>query len=288
MLIKCQECSAEISDKAKTCPNCGCPIFYNEEPLIIQSNIPIQDGKGNKKEKKKSSSLSIWACILALLKPTIIIAGILGVIDLIKKDKTKKHIGSWFAIIMCLLYVGLVLPSESDDKKEDTKETITINSNESTESPTHKENSKDKDKNNKTDKDNNKNEESQISAGGSFDVDGLNISINEVSTNYTNYDDEYGFHSLEKGTKYVMVSFTCTNNSKKDRYVSIYDYECYADGSLCEQYYGLGGDFINTNLSSGRKVTFSTYYIAPSDAKNIELEYTKNIWTDEKVIIKIK
>lgn len=26
-LIKCKECGKEISDKAKTCPNCGCPIF---------------------------------------------------------------------------------------------------------------------------------------------------------------------------------------------------------------------------------------------------------------------
>ena len=26
-LIKCKECGKEVSDKAKTCPNCGCPIF---------------------------------------------------------------------------------------------------------------------------------------------------------------------------------------------------------------------------------------------------------------------
>ena len=25
-LVKCKECGKEISDKAKTCPNCGCPI----------------------------------------------------------------------------------------------------------------------------------------------------------------------------------------------------------------------------------------------------------------------
>ena len=24
--IKCPECNKEISDKAKSCPNCGCPI----------------------------------------------------------------------------------------------------------------------------------------------------------------------------------------------------------------------------------------------------------------------
>lgn len=32
-LIKCSECGREISDKAKNCPNCGCPIdkFQNEK-----------------------------------------------------------------------------------------------------------------------------------------------------------------------------------------------------------------------------------------------------------------
>jgi len=28
-LIKCEECGKDISDKAFTCPNCGCPISSN-------------------------------------------------------------------------------------------------------------------------------------------------------------------------------------------------------------------------------------------------------------------
>lgn len=30
-LISCSECSKQVSDKAQTCPNCGCPI--NSQPL---------------------------------------------------------------------------------------------------------------------------------------------------------------------------------------------------------------------------------------------------------------
>ena len=30
-LIKCDECSKEISDKAKTCPICGCPTKFSLE-----------------------------------------------------------------------------------------------------------------------------------------------------------------------------------------------------------------------------------------------------------------
>lgn len=47
-------------------------------------------------------------------------------------------------------------------------------------------------------------------------------------------------------------------------------------------------DFINANLSSGRNVSFDVFFIVPSDAEEIELEYTENVWTDEKIIIKLQ
>ena len=47
-------------------------------------------------------------------------------------------------------------------------------------------------------------------------------------------------------------------------------------------------DFINANLSSGRNVSFDVFFIVPSAAEEIELEYTENVWTDEKIIIKLQ
>lgn len=37
-LIKCPECGKEISDKAKACPNCGCPLEQKEEPVNVQTH----------------------------------------------------------------------------------------------------------------------------------------------------------------------------------------------------------------------------------------------------------
>lgn len=34
-LIKCPECNKEISDKAKICPNCGCPINNNTKYKVV-------------------------------------------------------------------------------------------------------------------------------------------------------------------------------------------------------------------------------------------------------------
>lgn len=83
-----------------------------------------------------------------------------------------------------------------------------------------------------------------ISAGNVFEANGLKITINEINANYTDYDDPYNMRSPKEGYKYISVSFTYENTSKSDSYVSIYDYDCYADGSLCKQSY-----YFDTDLS---------------------------------------
>lgn len=39
-LIKCPECSKEISDKASACPNCGCPLSEMVKGGIVRIKMP--------------------------------------------------------------------------------------------------------------------------------------------------------------------------------------------------------------------------------------------------------
>ena len=39
-LIKCSECGKEVSDKAATCPNCGCPISQMSSSGIVKIKLP--------------------------------------------------------------------------------------------------------------------------------------------------------------------------------------------------------------------------------------------------------
>lgn len=127
------------------------------------------------------------------------------------------------------------------------------------------------------------------SSNNTFEVDGLEITLNDSDLKFTNYDDEYDMYTPAEGMKYISASFTFNNTSDSDKYVSIYDFTCYADNTTCEQVFlPDDSDFINTNLSSGRNVTFTTYYTVPKNAKSIELEYTENVWTDDKIMIKLK
>ena len=268
-MIICKECGKEISDKANVCPHCGYPV---------QAVSTTQKSKDN--SKKKDSALSIWAAILGLFTYTCWLGGILAIIDFLKRDKTKRHIGSGFALFMCVAQLAVCSTKDTNDtntNKGNVQEVVNVQSSKTS-------NNENQEATNEVTEE----KTNEVTVGNSFEARGLKVTLNDANTDFTDYDDEYGVYKPEDGYKYISASFTFENTGDSDRYVSIYDFDCYADGTLCEQSYNFGGDFINANISSGRNVSFDTYYVVPVESNSIELEYTSNIWTNEKVIIKIK
>jgi len=134
-------------------------------------------------------------------------------------------------------------------------------------------------------------EDEFVKVGGSFEDNGLKFTVNDADLDFQITDDEYGLYDLDEGLHYIKVDFTFENTgSSGDKYVSIYDFDCYADNTTCEQQYvtSVTGDFMNANLSPGRNVSFSILFAVPDGAESIELEYTSNIWSDEKVVVKLQ
>lgn len=268
-MIKCRECGKELSDKARTCPNCGCPInnMAGNNAVNTEESFNIVTGK------KRNSTLSTVSAFLALFTCTSPIGIITAVIDLAMasgKEKKEKHTGSYFAIIWGILFILIISSNVSNKNKENAAVDVSNNIS--------------KQEENKEDKTQN-----EISKGQSFENNGLKVTINDINLEFKDYTDEYGMYNPADGMKYIMVSFTFENVGDSDTYVSIYDFDCYADNTSCEQaYLPNESDFINTNLSAGRNISFQTYYTVPENAENIELEYTSNIWTGEKIIIKVK
>lgn len=134
------------------------------------------------------------------------------------------------------------------------------------------------------------NPNAQLTVGSTFEKNGLKITVNDANLDYYQYiDDEYGFSAPADGKRLVMASFTFENTGKSDAYVSIYDFDCYADNTSCDQsFISDDNGFINGNISPGRNVSFQTYYEVPINAQSVELEYETNIWTNEKAIIKLQ
>ena len=89
-LVKCSRCGNEYPEENGVCPNCGLPSSGSPAPA-----------------SKKHSGMSIAAFILALLGCTFFIGLILAIVDLCKKDKTKKHSLSIAALVIACLYILL-------------------------------------------------------------------------------------------------------------------------------------------------------------------------------------
>lgn len=114
-LINCTECGREVSDKATSCPHCGCPVSIVSVPVtpskpvnskpMEQVNNQIQQNN----TKKKDSVLSIIAAAFALFTITCFVGLIIGIIDLCINDKNKRHVGSWFAVIWFVIFVIVMI-----------------------------------------------------------------------------------------------------------------------------------------------------------------------------------
>lgn len=246
--------------------------------------------------KKKHSTLSILAIIF-----TFVCCGtvgfILGIIDLVSGNKEQKHTLSiisvsisGFLLAFYIVFMVIGMAADTSDVNNDYEKVTISNEIIDEELETEAETQTEKITEEKvTEKITEKVTEKPTEKQNKFVADGLHITVNKVDLNFTDYEDDYGFYKLDNDKKYVMVSFTFDNKDDEDKYVSMYDFDCYADGTLCDMTYGmLDEDVLGGNLSPGRNLSFRTCYIVPKNAKSIELEYEVNMWTEEKLIIKLK
>lgn len=92
-LIKCKECGHEISDKASTCPNCGCPIekgfvckecgnpISTTDAICPNCGCPIKENNSGFKWKK---SFVAFAVLLS------VIGGCYGIWSVLNDNTTKE------------------------------------------------------------------------------------------------------------------------------------------------------------------------------------------------------
>lgn len=116
-LIRCPECGKEISDKAVSCPNCGCPM--RQEPVEYLREEYEED-----EEEEKESGVSIATLVCYILSVIFnilsvkLLGGLLALVTLIlltisycKKGKcTCANIVFWINVVcIVLLVIGVVI-----------------------------------------------------------------------------------------------------------------------------------------------------------------------------------
>lgn len=110
-LIKCEECGKEVSDKARSCPNCGYTLNENIKNIDAQNvNSDITNDKG------ENFGLSLAGIICSFLGLSIIglIFGIISIGTNKNKSNTSKTLGiisvvisSIKLVVMLILFIAL-------------------------------------------------------------------------------------------------------------------------------------------------------------------------------------
>lgn len=272
-LIKCKECGKEISDMASNCPNCGCPANDTEATSRFSYETqgkPSYNSGVNNVVNKKESVCGIIGLILSFVSCNWLIGVISLALCLIgvfskKKKSTCGTIGLIISVIM--IFIGILAPQYmkyvDKARENETAEAVpTLQANE-------------------VETDN------SLTIGETYEKNGLKVTLVDYNDNFTGYNE---YSEPKEGFKYIEVSFTYENTDDSEKYVSIYDCDCYADNTLCDQSYIGDGDFINANISKGRNASFDVYYEVPVEANAIELEYNSNsFWsTESDVVFKLK
>lgn len=120
--------------------------------------------------------------------------------------------------------------------------------------------------------------------GDVIEANGLAITIVSAEK----WESSNQFLQPEEGYQYIRLSISAENTSSSDRYISSFEFTCYADGKK-EDTYVMGDEILDGgNLSSGRKTEGYLYFAVPVDAQSIEVEYETSFWTDKKAIIKVE
>lgn len=113
--------------------------------------------------------------------------------------------------------------------------------------------------------------------GDTFSNKGLNVSL--VSTKYYISDNE--FIQPTEGNQYIQLCFHVDNQSGSDKSVTVYDFNCYADGYECANAYF--DDDLSASLSTGRSSDGAVYFEVPEGASEIEIEYEYDMFNNKKV-----
>ena len=120
---------------------------------------------------------------------------------------------------------------------------------------------------------------------------GEEVSTKEVKITFTSVNDytKYESYSAPKtGNKIIRAEFSFENISNSD--VSLSNFDCYADGEKCEEYYSADDYKSPTleSLSTGKKMKSIVYFEVPVNAESIVLEYETDFWSSNKVEFVVK
>ncbi len=119
--------------------------------------------------------------------------------------------------------------------------------------------------------------------------------IDGIKVNFIDYKESYGseYNKPKSGNIFVLLEFEIENNSNEDIAVSsLLSFETYvddyaADLSLSALMENENGKQLDGSIIPGKKMKGCLGYEVPENWNEIEVEFTYNVWENEKFIFEI-
>ena len=194
-----------------------------------------------------------------------------------KKKKKKKRL-IIFGVIAAVIVV-IIIASSGGSSSDDKNKVESVNGASQTQSADEKSDDGKSD-------DNTASDNQKITAGHAITIDNeLKISYLKCDTNFKKYSK---YATVGKGKKVISATFKIENVSDTDQYIDTIN--CYADDKKCDSFYSVEDydDPFFDSISAGRSIEGTVYFEVPSNAKDIELEFENNVWTNDKVVFVVK
>lgn len=199
-----------------------------------------------------------------------------------KKKKKKKRL-IIFGVIAAVIVV-IIIAASGGSSSDDKNKVESVNGASQTQSADEK--SDDGKSDDSKSDDSTASDNQKITAGHAITIDNeLKISYLKCDTNFKKYSK---YATVGKGKKVISATFKIENVSDTDQYIDTIN--CYADDKKCDSFYSVEDydDPFFDSISAGRSIEGTVYFEVPSNAKNIELEFENNVWTEDKVVFVVK
>lgn len=83
----------------------------------------------------------------------------------------------------------------------------------------------------------------------------------------------YEYGTVKEGNIVYKATFSYTNTTDADIYISESDFKLYADNVVCDTIWLLDENDVNQNIGAGRQATMNYTYQVPETVKELEFEY---------------
>ena len=115
------------------------------------------------------------------------------------------------------------------------------------------------------------------------------LTANDLKITYVSCEEFKGYNQYagpKEGNKIIKLSLNVENTGSVDRYISTFEFKCYADNAQADDYI-YGDDNLSATLSAGRTAKGNVYFEVPKDAEKIEVEYETDFWSSGKAIFEV-